>query len=190
MIKRNKKGQMTILISFLIVGLFIGLIFLLVIGLISTKINDALNINETIGNVNLAEENAKHWGKFNEMVVVGADWWGMAIIFGTVLGLFASSYFLRDRFPKWGLILDIFIILMAFIISLYISSAYSQVLDAFAEIDETFLEDHVTKTSMFMVNLPIFIVIIGVVMMILFHSSIPRKSEERIQEGGFLQGVQ
>ena len=186
----NKKGQMTIMMTFLIVGLFIGLIFLLVIGLVSTKINDALNINETAGAVNIGEESAKHWGKFNEMVVVGADWWGMSIIFGMILGLFASSYVLRNRFPKWGLIFDIFIILFAFIVSLYVSTSYSLVLDAMAEIDETFLEDHVTKTSMFMVNLPIFIVIIGVVMMILFHSSIPRKPEERIQEGGFLQGVQ
>lgn len=186
----NKKSQTTILMIVLVLGLFLGLILLLVIGMTTTKINDVLDLNISIGQVNLAEENANTFGKYNEMVVTGADWWGMSLIFGMIFGLFLSAYVLRNRFPKWGLILDIFLIMFFFIVSLYMSSSYSLLLDELANAGETFLEDHVTKTSMFMVNLPIFIVIIGVVMMILFHSSIPRRTEERIQEGGFLQGVQ
>ena len=42
---------------------------------------------------------------------------------------------------------------------------------------------------MFIINLPVFVVIIGVVMMVLFHASIPKRAEDRIQEGGFLRGV-
>jgi len=186
---QNKKGQITIFIVFLLLGLLIGAIMLLVGGLVTSKINEALDINISLGQVNLAEENAKTFGKFNEMFITSADWWGMSLIFGMVLGLFLSSYFVRGRFPKWGIILDIFIILFVFITSLYISSSYQILLDSLASAGITYLEDNVAKTSMFILNLPVFVVIIGVVMMILFHGSIPRRTEERIQQGGFLQGV-
>ena len=63
-------------------------------------------------------------------------------------------------------------------------------LDAFNTAGLTFAEDFTPKTSMFILNLPIFIPIIGVIAMILFHSSIPNRSEERRQlQGGSLQGV-
>ncbi len=166
------------------------LILLLVGGIATVKINEALDINLSIGQVNLAEENAKSWGKFTEMYVSSADWWGISLIFGMIIGLFLSAFFLRGSFPKWALIFAIFIIISMFITSLYVSASYSSVLDALAGAGETFLEDSVTKTSMFMVNLPVFVVIIGVIMMILFHAGIPRRTEERIQSGGFLQGVQ
>lgn len=186
---RNRRGQMTILMVILLLGLFFASILLLVGGIAVTRMNAALDQDIDVGQVNLGEVNANTFGKFNEMVVVNADWWGMSLIFGMILGLFLSSYFLRDRFPKWGIVLDIFIILLIFFISLYVSAIYQTLLDEFALIGETFLEDHVTKTSMFILNLPVFVVIIGVVMMILFHSSIPRRTEERIQRGGVLQGI-
>ncbi len=186
----NKRSQSTIFLSILILGVFLSAIVLLVLGLVVTNINEALDIDVEIGQVNLAEENAVTFGKFNEMIVVSADWWGMSIIFGLVFGLFLSAYFVRGSFPKWAIILDLFLILFAFIISLYISAAYQTVIDAFASVDETFLEDVIPNTSMFIINLPIFVPVIGAIMMILFHSSLPRRSEERIQEGGFLRGVQ
>ncbi len=186
---KNKKGQSTIFMIVLLVVLFLSTILLLVGGLVTTEMNKALDIDVDMGQVNLREVNANTFGKFNEMVVNNADWWGISLIFGMVLVLFLSSYMLRGRMPKWGLILDIFIIMFVFFISLYISSIYQTLLDSLASANITFLEDHVTRTSMFVLNLPIFIVIIGVIMMILFHSSIPKRNEERIQSGGFLRGI-
>ena len=185
----NKRGQSTLLMVILLVALFFSAIMLLVGGLVTTRINAALDQDIDMGQVNLQEVNANTFGKFNEMVVNNADWWGISLIFGMVLGLFLSSYILRGSLPKWGMILDIFIILFVFLISLYISSTYRILLDSLASAGITFLEDSVTKTSMFILNLPVFVVIIGVIMMILFHSAIPRRTEERIQEGGFLRGI-
>jgi len=186
---KNRKAQSTIFIVVLILGAFIGTILLLIGGIVVTKVNEALDQNLSVGQVNLGEENAKTFGKFTEMYVISADWWGISLIFGMVLGLFLSAYFVRGSYPKWGIILDIFIILTAFIVSLYISSSYQLLLDEFAAIGETFLEDTIPKTSMFVLNLPIFVPVVGVIMMFLFHSSIPRRTEERITEGGFLKGV-
>ncbi len=186
---KNKKGQMTILLIFLLLGLFFGSILLLVGVLVSTNINSALDQNITLGQVNLAEVNANTFGKFNEMVVVNADWWGVSAIFGMIFGLFLSAYFLRGTFPKWGIILDIFIIIFTFITALYISSVYQILLDSLSGAGITILEDITPSTSMFILNLPVFVVVIGAIMMILFHSAIPRRTEERIQQGGILQGV-
>ena len=186
----NKKGQTTVLMVILLVSLFFAGILFLVGGLGIVKINSFLDVDLDIGQVNLGEQNALTFGKYTEMFLVNADWWGISLIFGMVIGLFLSAYFLRGTFPKWGIVLDIFIIVFIFLASLYVSSTYQLLIDTMAGIGETFLEDNIPKTSMFILNLPVFVVIIGVVMMILFHSSIPRRTEERIQQGGFLQGVQ
>ncbi len=185
----NKRGQSTLLMVILLVALFLGTILLLVGGLVTTQINSALDVNVSMGQVNLKDINAVTFGKFNEMVINNSDWWGMSLIFGMIFGLFLSSYLLRNRFPKWGIVLDIFIIMFVFFVSLYISSIYGTLLDALSSAGITFLEDHVVKTSMFVLNLPVFVVVIGVIMMILFHSSIPKRTEEKIQEGGFLRGI-
>ncbi len=187
--KMNKRGQMTILLVIMIVGLLFSTIMILVGGIIAIKVNDALNQDIDMGQVNLADVNADTFGVFSSMYLNNADWWGICIIFGMVIGLFLSAYILRSRVPKWGIILDIFIIIGMFIVALYVSSSYSTMLDALSGAGEDFLEVYAPRTSMFMLNLPIFIVIIGVITMVLFHASIPKKSEERYQAGGLLQGA-
>jgi len=184
-----KRGQSTMLIFFMFIILLIGIVFLLVGGLITTKTYDMLNQNIEIGDVNLQNITADSFGQFHTMYINNADWWGMSIIIGMVLGLFVSAYMTRNTFPKWGIVLDIFIIIGAFLFALYLSSVYGELLDALAGADETFLEDYASKTSLFILNLPLFVVIIGVVAMFLFHSSIPKRTEEEYQTGGYLRGA-
>jgi hypothetical protein len=186
---RNKRGQMSILEIFLIVGLLLFSILIFVAGVTIMKINNALNQDIDLGQVNLANVSSQTFGKYAQMFLNNADWWGISLIFGTILGIFASAYILRNTVPKWGIIIDIFIILAMFFVSLYVSSTYKILLDSFASAGETFLEDYTPRTSMFLINLPIYIVIVGVIAMVLFHSSIPRKQEEIYQSGGYLQGA-
>jgi len=185
----NKKGQITMMLFVGFILLLVGVLFILVGGLVSVKTHEVLNQDIDIGNVNLKNVTADSFGQFNTMFINSADWWGLSIIFGMVLGLFLSAYILRNTMPKWGIVIDIFIIVSAFIFCLYLSSAYGDLLNALASADETFLEDYAPKTSMFVLNLHIFCAIIGSISMFLFHSSIPRKSEEKMQSGGYLRGV-
>ena len=185
---KDKKGQMSVFLFLIIVGLFFSLILIFVGGIITIKINNALDQNINIGQVNLRTLNADTFGIFATTYLDNADWWALSILFGMIFGLFLSAYFIRRTYPKMGLIFDIFIIIVAFIVSLYISASYSTILTALSGAGETFLEDYTPKASMFLLNLPIFIVIIGVIVMILFHSSIPQRREERYQQGGYLQG--
>ena len=176
--KKNKKGISTV---FLIVGLiavFFAVIFLIIVGIVSVNINNALSQNVTIGQVNLKTVSDDTFGKFNTMILDNADWWGIAIIFGMVLGLFLTSYFARNTFVKIGIVIDIFMIFAAFILSLYLSTIYSEVVLALSSADQTFAQVYLSNTSYFILNLPLFTAIIGVVMMILFYSGIPRKPRE------------
>lgn len=174
----NKKGQSTITLIMILFGLFFAIIGVIIVGIISSKINSALDQNITIGQVNLQTENAATIGKFNEMVVNNADFWGLAVIFGMIIGLFLSSYLMRNKFPKFGIIIDIFVILAAFIISLYLKAIYSSVVVALSSAGENFAINSLTHTNFFMLNLPIFVPIVGVIMMIVFHAGIPPKQDE------------
>ncbi len=175
---KNKRGQTTIFILGGILVVFIGVIILIVFGVFSTNLNESLSQNISVGQVNLQTVSDQTIGQFNTMVVNNADWWGTGIIFGMVLALFLTAYFARGTFPKIAIILDIFFIFVAFLFSLYLSAAYNQVVVSLTSAGQTFAEVSLPNTSYFILNLPLFTAIIGVVMMILFHSSIPRKSEE------------
>lgn len=187
---KNNRGQMTFFVFIVIVGSLFAALLLFTSGITVIKIDQALDRDIDLGQVNLQDINNDTFGLYADMFTDNADWWGLATIFGMILGLIISSYIVRNRFPKLGIMLDIFFIFTAFILSLYISSTYQILLDALNSTGETFLEVYTPKTSFFILNLPIFVPIIGVVMMVLFHSSIPQKNDERFQQRGLLQGVQ
>lgn len=185
----NKRGQSTFMLFLMIFFLFAGILFLFISGVVVININNALDQDIQLGKVNLQTINSQTFGVFASMFINYADWWGLCLIIGLILGLFLSSYFTRNKFPKWGIVLDIFLIFTSFIFSLYISSSYELLINSLNSAGQTFLEDYAPKTSNFMLNLPTYIAIIGSVMMFLFHSSLPEKSEERLNIDGGFQGI-
>ena len=181
---KNKKGQVTIFILVGFLFLIGGVLMLIVGGAVVEHVQEALDQNVSVGQVNFKEVADLTFGPFETMVFNNADWWGTSIIFGMILGLFLISYFARGTFPKVAIIMDIFIIFVAFIFSLYVSAIYNTLINALTSGGETFAQEFLPTTSFFILNLPLFVVGIGIIMMILFHSSIPRKSEETRQQVG------
>ena len=185
----NNRGQSTMFLFLIITLMLVFVLFFVIGGIVIINSFDALDQNISVGQVNLKEINDDTFGQFKNAYVNNAEFYGLSVIFGMVMGLFLAAYFTRNTFPKWGMILDIFIILAAFIFALYISATYSLTINALYDAGQTFAEDYMEKTSFFIVNLHIFVVIIGVVCMVLFHSSIPKKIEEGINRGPQLQGI-
>jgi len=186
----NKKGQTAVFLFFIILFAILGILFLGIGGIVLSHVNSVLDQNISVGQVNLQTVNNQTIGVLNQTYVNNADWYGLTIIFGMIFGFFISAYFLRNTYPKLWIILDVFIIIIAFILSLYISSTFEVVVNVLGSAGETFIEDNMAKSSMFLLNLPIFTTIVGVICMVLFHSTIPRKKEEQqYQSGGYLQGV-
>lgn len=160
----------------LLILVSIGVVlFLFIGGVIITKTYNALNQDVDIGQVNLANLTSQTFGVYYTTYLNQADWWGSGVIFGMILGLMISAFVTRGRFPKAGLILDIGIIIAFFILSIYISNSYETLAISLNNAGETFLDDYAPKTSNFILNLPIYTVIIGVICMILFHSPIPKR---------------
>lgn len=189
MLSNNKNAQMSFLIIPMLILLMGAVLLILIGGILTIKFYDSLHQDVEIGQVNLQNVTEDSFGYFKTMYINSAEWWGLSIIFGMVIGIFLTSYLTRNSIPKWGIILDIFIIIGTFILCLYISGIYADLLESMATANETFLEDYTPKTSMFILNLHIFSVIIGAIAMFLFHSTIPKKKEEEYQSGGYLQGV-
>lgn len=185
----NKRGQTTLFLAVGIILAILCIIALIIVGIVTININSALDQDITIGQVNLKTINAQSFGYFNFMVVNHADFIGICIIFGIIIGLFLSAYFLRNRYPKIMVLIDIGLILAAFIFSLYIRGVYSDLVIALDSAGQTFASDNLSKTNFFILNLPIFVTIIGVIMMILFHAGIPRKPDElNIYQQGVVTG--
>lgn len=174
----NKRGQMTIFLIIGIVMVLVGVVLLILLGISTKYFNSAFDVDIEAGAVNLRTVNSQSIGQFYLMVFNNADFWGICLIFGMVLGLLASAYFVRNSWPKIGAILDIGIIFLAFILSLYIRYVYAEIATALNNAGENFAITYLPKTSFFILNMPIFVAIIGVAIMILFHSGIPPKAEE------------
>ena len=127
--QKNKKAQTTMAIFFGIFLVFFVIIYFFIFGTTMLHVNTALSQNLSLGQVNLAEINAQTFGVFAISIMNNADWWGLGTIFGMVLGLLMSAYFLRGRFPKFGLILAIFLIIAIFIFALYMRSTYLNLME-------------------------------------------------------------
>ena len=174
----NKRGQTTFPLIYGILVMFLSILGIIIVGIVVYNINSGLDLDVNVGQVNLRTVNAQTIGQLNFAVAQNADWWGIALIFGLILGLFLSSYFTRGSYPKVGVIVDIGVIFSVFILSLYLRAIYSDVVTALNSAGQNFAVVYLTNTNYFILNLPIFVVVIGAIMMILFHSGIPPKSEE------------
>jgi len=174
----NRRGQTSIFIFLGVMIMFGIALLLMVLGTVTWNMQMALDQNVTVGQVNLATINSQTFSLYNSMIVNHADFWGLCVIFGTIFSLLLTSYFTRNRFPKLGIVLDIFVVVTIFWISQFLSSAYSQVVVALSSAGQTFAEVSLNSTSFFLLNLHIFVAIIGVMMMILCHSGFPQKKEE------------
>lgn len=177
----DKKGQVLLeLFTFITVGfafiLIVG-IFLYFFGIVNTSLSEDINA----GAVNLSNATANTFGQINTAFLTNADLIGIFFLLGTVMAIFLLSYFQRNSTIKVMIIFDIILMLFAYIIAIYISNSYEQILLVlpFADI---FIEN-LNTSSRFMLLLPQITIVVAVIAMILAYSGIPRTSEEEV--GGF-----
>lgn len=121
-------------------------------------------------------------GQINQATLNNLNLIGIMILFGMIIGMLINAYFNRTKRPKFFIIADIVIIIVAYVISVYISNTYELILatDSIGSFITTYLED----ASQFLLNLPIIVVVTGILTMILTYSGIPRSREEEIYVGG------
>lgn len=173
---KNKKGLATINMPEFLVYTLIGVIFFGVFGLVFYWTNFSLNQNVTIGQVNLATINAQTFGKMNTAFIANADYYGMAVLFGMLGSMFLIAYLTRGKNHKLLIILDIVILFICYIASVYLSNSYETLINSTSYLD--YFTSNMPKSSIFILRLPTIISIVGVILMVLNYSGIPKFNNE------------
>lgn len=173
---KNKKAIATFeLFHFLI----IGFVILLVVGLFVYMFNlvtTSLDMDLMVGAVNLSQVTQSTIGQINTAILTKINTFGIFILFGMVLGMLINAYFTRDEYPSLFLIIDLMLIIFAYILSVYLSNSYEMIIST-----EPFRDIFVTNLSLsskFLLNLPLISVVVGILIMIITYTKIPLRKEE------------
>jgi hypothetical protein len=180
----NKKGLTTIGIFILIFAILIIVVFLGIYGLIFYNINTYLSsLNVNVGAVNLTSVNADTLGKISEGYLNSVDMIAYILIFSLILFMVINAYFNRDKYPSIMLIVDILLMIFYYIVAVYVSNTYYVFINS-----TSFLSiyiDYMPKASRIVLHLPAIISIVGVIIMILSYSKLPKDKNELILEDGY-----
>ncbi len=172
----NKKGLSTIYIFIFLFVVFLFAIFLGLTVFFYKTISDNLSLDIDIGQVNLKEVHDSTLGTISQGLINNADLIGYTVIFALILAMFLNAYLTRDQFPKLFIIIDIVILIFAYILSYYLRLSYSLLINSTSLLDVYITT--IPRTSAFILNLPKIVGIVGVLIMILSYSGIPRKERE------------
>lgn len=179
---KNKKGLATAeLFGFIIIVFAL----LVVIGLFTFYFNfitTTLQSGGQAGAVNLGNITGSTLGQINTALVDKLNLIGIMIVGGMVLGMLINAYITRHQYPKILFIVDILIIFLAFVISTYISNLYETIIRTSQF--QAFFTASFNTPSLFMLKLPIFVVVIGILILILSYSDIPKSLKEEQFIGG------
>lgn len=170
---KDKKGLATADMFSFIFGVFFAIVLLGIYLYIFVQINAVLDITVDIGQVDLGTINAKSFGAVADAFIDSADFIGLAIIFSMVFGMLGSAFIFRGKYPRAMIIVDIFLLVMAFIVAVYVAQTYNLLINSSSEFD--FYINNMADSSRFILNLPQIIGIIGALVMILSYSKIPRR---------------
>ncbi len=174
----DKKGLTTISIFSFIFLVFIWILFIGILVTIFNLTTTNLDLDIDIGQVNLGETVQATLGKLNVGLLGGIDTIGYIIIFGMVITMFANAYIFRGEYPRLFIIVDIVLLVFAYIMAVYVSNAYEILINSTSVLNVYIV--NLPKSSTFILKLPLFVSIIGVIMMVLSYAGFPRETEEEI----------
>ncbi len=134
-----------------------------------------------VGSVNLTEATENTIGQINTGMLKHANIVAIFFLFGMVIAMFLLAYLTRDQNPAIFFVIDIIVIIFAYILAVYISNSYETVLTSipFSSIFTT----NLNLATTFLLLLPKITVITGVIVMIISYSAIPKSKEEEV--GGY-----
>lgn len=173
---KNKKGMTTIQIFLFIFAAFLGIILLGIAMWGFDLVNDNLGIDVNVGQVNLQNVTNQTFGKVSNAFVDNGDTIGIILLLGMCLFMIVNGYVIGQKYPKLWIVIDIFILVFAFVLAVYISQTYSTLINSSSIL--SIYEDSLPNSSTFVLNLPLVISIVGILIMIVTYAGI-RKDEEQ-----------
>jgi len=183
---RNKKGS-TVVWAFIII--FVALLVAIGLGVTVYSFNlvtQTIGQDVDIGQVNLQEVTNSTLGQINTGMLTNADTIGIVFLLGMILLMVLNGYYIGSKNPKLFFVIDIFLLALFFIPSIYVSQVYETFINSATVFSDTFINT-IPKTSKFILNLPVIIGTAGVLTMILSYAGI-RKDEETEGDGANVLG--
>lgn len=177
---KNKRGMTTLQIFFFIFACFFGIVFLGLAIWSFSLVHNVLGIDVMVGQVNLGNATNSTFGQIATAFSDNGDALGIVFMLGMVILMIVNGFFLGSKYPRLFIILDIFILVFAFILAVYISQTYNTLINSSAFF--SFYADDLPKSSTFLLNLPIFVSIIGVLIMIVSYAGI--KKDPNVEQYG------
>lgn len=169
MVFRNKRGIITVMLIFFV---FFALFVVIIAGTafygLETFHDVGGNITGiTVGNVSFAETYQDTLGGGLQTLIGTLSTSALALLLGMIIVMLIVGFRVPKHNRVW-IILDIFIIIVAFIVAVYISIVFS----SFINSSETFLNIYsgeLQKSSTFLLNLPFIIAITGGLIIIVHY---------------------
>lgn len=178
---KNKKGFVNIFLIMFVLLAFLGIVLLGVVVLFMDILDDSLDVDLEMGSVNLRDANAATIGQVADGFNVNADFMGIGLIFGMIIGMIGSAYILRGQFPRLFIIVDILVILVSYIIAVYLAGTFDTLINSTTILN--IYEVNMNNSSTFILNLPNIVGIVGVLVMIFSYIPFPKsQSEANISE--------
>ena len=172
---KSRKGS-SMVWGFVII--FVSLLIAIFLGITVytfNLVNDTLGQDVEIGQVNLKNVTDSTFGQINTGIVNNADTIGILLLLGMTLLMIFNGYYTGSNNPKLFIVVDIFILALFFIPSIYVSQIYNTFITSSTVFQSTFT-DVIPKTSRFLLNLPTIIGITGIITMVLTYAGI-RKTD-------------
>jgi len=174
----NKKGSSVV---WALVIIFVSLLMAIFLGIAVYSfniVNDVLDQDVDIGQVNLGNVTRQTFGQINTGIINNADTIGVVFLLGMCLMMILNGYYIGSKNPKLFFVVDIFLLALFFIPSIYVSQIYETFISSSTVFSNTFI-NVIPKTSKFMLNLPVIIASVGIITMILSYAGIRRDDELR-----------
>lgn len=173
----SKRGMNTIMI---IPAIFIVFFLIIIIGIglyyVSIFDNSMSSINVKIGAVNFNDT----YKMTIKPIVTNAyntfDTWGISLELGLIIVMCILAFSFRKENRLW-IILDLFIIIIAEIIAILIQNSYNTFINSNADLFNIY-STNLTKSSIFLLRLPLIIPVTGALIMILTYATLNKKKKE------------
>lgn len=175
----DKKGMTAVmLIAYIFIGFFC-IIFLGVMIYLGSSVDSTFrSLTVSVGNVSFNNTYNQTMAPALNQLINQSDNFGIALLFGMIIVMLICGFKFRTK-KRLFIIVDIFIIIGSFIISVFIQNSYNTVIEANDALYSIFTNE-LSTSSTFILRLPLIISIVGVLIMIVTYATINKKKSQVI----------
>lgn len=179
----NKRGKLNAVMMFVLVVLgFMGIILMGLFVYGANLIDQTmLSLDIIIGNISFLEAYNETLGIGINTLLNSADNYGLGLLLGMVVLIIISSFMFQEKQKLW-IVLEFFILIVAFILAVTIQGAYTNVINSSTELLDIYTINLI-KSSTFILNLHIIVPIVWAFIVIISYG-IFRKKEEFVPNIG------